>query len=48
MVAGAAGVGGSVPWLLGAFERPAVEQAAPTLADTDTRYELSIKPEASE
>ncbi len=48
LVASGAGAGGGIPWLLGAFDKPAAEQAAPTLADTDTKYQLSIMPEASE
>ena len=43
MVASGAGVGAGIPWLLGAFDRPAAE--SPTFADTNTRYELSITPD---
>ncbi len=46
LVASGVGAGGGIPWLLGAFERPAVEQTAPTPADADTRYRLSILPES--
>ncbi len=46
LVAGGAGIGGGVPWLLGAFERPAVEQTAPVFTDADTQYRFSILPES--
>ena len=46
--AGGAGLGAGVPWLLGAFERPATEQTSPALTDTNTQYRLSITPEAAE
>ena len=46
MVAGGAGVGGGIPWLLGAFERPAAEQTSPAVMDADTQYRLSILPES--
>ncbi len=46
LVAGGAGIGGGIPWLLGAFERPAVEQTAPVFTDADTQYRLSILPES--
>jgi len=43
MLASGAGAGAGVPWLLGAFDRPAVVQPAATAIDTDTQYELSIQ-----
>ena len=45
LVASGAGAGAGIPWLLGAFDKPAAVQPAVD-TDTNTLYELSIKPES--
>ena len=47
LLASGAGAGAGIPWLLGAFDQPAIVQPAAPAIDTDTQYELSIQPEAS-
>ncbi len=46
LLAGGVGIGGGVPWLLGAFDKPAAEQTTPAFTDADTQYRFSILPES--
>jgi len=46
LLAGGAGAGTGIPWLLGAFDQPATVQQVVPGVDTDTQYQLSIMPEA--
>ena len=43
LIASGAGAGAGIPWLLGAFDKPAATQS-PNFNDTNTEYELSITP----
>ena len=43
LVASGVGAGAGIPWLAGMFDKPAAVEA-PTFDDTNTQYELSIKP----